>query len=336
MQPQRRRLARAGGAEQHEELAVADVQGELVDRAMTTVAFAELLQRYPSHISALSYNAIFSDSLVRLPKKCVRASSSARQTASPWLRTNWLAVRARSTASPTEIDDVVGTERLDDVRLDRDVAGDCRRHDLHSLRRGFRAPPSPRRPFALAICSPAPRARKVPASSPSATVVAPLSGRTLAIDHVHDRAADELCDEQVVRMLVHLGRGVVLLQHAVVHDADLVGHRHRFDLIVRHVDGGRVVLAGAGGATRRAFPRAAWRRARRSARPSASPSAAAPARGRSPRAACRRRTAPRVACPADARCAAPCDVADALVDLALVFVACAQRKGDVVVAVRCG
>jgi hypothetical protein len=62
------------------------------------------------------------------------------------------------------------------------------------------------------------------------------------VDDVHDRTADELRDEQIRRMLIDIGWRSNLLQHALVHDRDLVGHRHRFDLIVRHVNGGGAVL----------------------------------------------------------------------------------------------
>ena len=43
-------------------------------------------------------------------------------------------------------------------------------------------------------------------------------------------------DEAVRRPVVELVRGRVLLEHAEVHDGDLVGHAHRLDLVVGHVD----------------------------------------------------------------------------------------------------
>ena len=42
------------------------------------------------------------------------------------------------------------------------------------------------------------------------------------------------------RAVVDFLRGAELLDDAVVHDGDLVGHRHRFHLVVGDVDGGRV------------------------------------------------------------------------------------------------
>jgi hypothetical protein len=61
-----------------------------------------------------------------------------------------------------------------------------------------------------------------------------------ALDHVHRRRADELRDEQVVRAVVELERRADLLDDAVVHHDDAVGHRHRLDLVVRDVDGRRL------------------------------------------------------------------------------------------------
>ena len=46
-------------------------------------------------------------------------------------------------------------------------------------------------------------------------------------------------DERVGGMLVQLLGRPELLQLALVHDGDAVAHRHRLDLVVRHVDGRR-------------------------------------------------------------------------------------------------
>ncbi|EAU68781.1 conserved hypothetical protein [Stigmatella aurantiaca DW4/3-1] len=56
------------------------------------------------------------------------------------------------------------------------------------------------------------------------------------VQEVHRRGADELGDEDVGGALVHLQRRAELLQLAILHHRDAVAHRHRFDLIVRHVD----------------------------------------------------------------------------------------------------
>ena len=59
---------------------------------------------------------------------------------------------------------------------------------------------------------------------------------------IHHRAADELRDEQVLRMGVDLGRAADLLQHALMHDDDAVGEAHRLDLVVGDVDRRRALL----------------------------------------------------------------------------------------------
>ena len=59
----------------------------------------------------------------------------------------------------------------------------------------------------------------------------------LPFQHVHGRRADEARDEDVGRAVVEVERRPRLLDHATVHDHDLVGHRHGLDLIVGDVDG---------------------------------------------------------------------------------------------------
>src|SRR5918996_4390055 len=56
---------------------------------------------------------------------------------------------------------------------------------------------------------------------------------------VHGRRADEPGDEDVHRVVVELLRRAHLLEEAVAHHRDAVAHRHRFDLVVGDVDGGR-------------------------------------------------------------------------------------------------
>src|SRR4051812_5210121 len=53
---------------------------------------------------------------------------------------------------------------------------------------------------------------------------------------------DELHDELVRRRVVQLARGADLLDLALVHDHDLLGHLHGLLLVVRHEDGGHVHL----------------------------------------------------------------------------------------------
>ena len=56
------------------------------------------------------------------------------------------------------------------------------------------------------------------------------------LDEVHRRAADEAGDEEVDRPVEHRLGIARLLEHAAPQNGDPVTHRHRLDLIVRHVD----------------------------------------------------------------------------------------------------
>ncbi|KAH0444073.1 hypothetical protein KCU90_g1083, partial [Aureobasidium melanogenum] len=53
---------------------------------------------------------------------------------------------------------------------------------------------------------------------------------------IHRRRAEKTRDEEVCRMIVQFQRTTDLLDPSRVHHDDAVGHRHRFDLIVRDVD----------------------------------------------------------------------------------------------------
>ena len=57
-----------------------------------------------------------------------------------------------------------------------------------------------------------------------------------ARQEVHRRRSDEARDERVRRAIVELERRADLLDDAIAQDHDLVGHRHRFDLVMRDVD----------------------------------------------------------------------------------------------------
>ena len=111
------------------------------------------------------------------------------------------------------------------------------------------------------------------------------------IKEVHRRRADEAGDEQVGRAVVELERRADLLDDAVVHDDDPVGHGHGFDLVVGDVDGGGlqplVQLLDLGAH----LPRAAWRRGWRAARRTGTPADRARWRGPWRRAGAGRRTA---------------------------------------------
>ena len=60
------------------------------------------------------------------------------------------------------------------------------------------------------------------------------------VDEVHRRAADETRDELVDGIAVDRQGVGNLLCDAVLHDDDAATHRHRLDLVVRHVDDGRL------------------------------------------------------------------------------------------------
>ncbi len=68
----------------------------------------------------------------------------------------------------------------------------------------------------------------------------PRSGHEAAAkaEEVHRRRADEVGDEQRRRPVVDLARRAELLDHALVHHGDPVGHRHRLELVVGDVDRG--------------------------------------------------------------------------------------------------
>ena len=58
------------------------------------------------------------------------------------------------------------------------------------------------------------------------------------MDKVHRGRADKTCDKQVGRAIIQIKRRPHLLDDAVMHHHNLVGHGHRFDLVMGHIDGG--------------------------------------------------------------------------------------------------
>ena len=66
-----------------------------------------------------------------------------------------------------------------------------------------------------------------------------IRARHRRLDHVHGGRADEAADEQVDGPVVQGLRVGHLLQLALPHDGYAVSHRHRLDLVVRHIDGRR-------------------------------------------------------------------------------------------------
>ena len=113
----------------------------------------------------------------------------------------------------------------------------------------------------------------------------------MPLQEVHRRRADEARDEQIVRPVVELERRADLLDQAVVHDHDLVGHGHGLDLVVGDVDRRGlqplVQLLDLGAHLRRA----AWRRGSTAARRTGTPAGRARWRGPWRRAGAGRRRA---------------------------------------------
>ncbi len=62
------------------------------------------------------------------------------------------------------------------------------------------------------------------------------TGPEAALKEIHRWAPDETAHESVRGVSKNLGRCAELLEEAVVHDRDSVRHRHRLNLVVRHVD----------------------------------------------------------------------------------------------------
>src|SRR5450830_146564 len=60
-------------------------------------------------------------------------------------------------------------------------------------------------------------------------------GANGAGQEIHRRRADESGDKQILRPVVEFQRRADLLDAAIVHDDDLVGHGHGLDLVVRDV-----------------------------------------------------------------------------------------------------
>ena len=81
----------------------------------------------------------------------------------------------------------------------------------------------------------------IPWPPPTATVTSPVRRDDRAPDEV--RVPDEVRGEHRRRARVDVARRAELLDPALVHDRDPVGHHQRLDLVVRHVDERRAELA---------------------------------------------------------------------------------------------
>ena len=97
---------------------------------------------------------------------------------------------------------------------------------------------------------------------PRCTSVAPASSAIREGQQIHRRRADEIGDEHARRPIVDLTRRSDLLDHAAIHHCDVIGHRHRLELIVGDVDGRRIEAGRARRAARRVIM---WRSSESSA-----------------------------------------------------------------------
>ena len=66
---------------------------------------------------------------------------------------------------------------------------------------------------------------------------AAIDCQTRIREEVHCRRSEEACDKHIRRRMVESQGRITLLKHTVLHDRDTLTHCHRFDLVVRDVDG---------------------------------------------------------------------------------------------------
>ena len=194
-QPERRRLARAGRPEQHEELAVRDGQRQPVERLLPDEALADAMEPDLSHAPAPG------------PAPCrwwrrrnaPAPTSSRAQTASPGAP-HEAARRARleEPLAHLQVHDVVRAERLDELRLHRPEPRPrlarhphrLRPHAHHHLVPRRQRRPEPRRQLAR-------EGERRPAADRHRGLAA--LGPDLGRHDVHHRRADELRHEEVDR-----------------------------------------------------------------------------------------------------------------------------------------
>src|SRR3990172_8239581 len=79
---------------------------------------------------------------------------------------------------------------------------------------------------------------RTPTTTPPPPPRPPWGGCHRAGNKIHRRSANEARDEGVGGAVVEVVGGAHLLEQAVPQDGDPVGHRHGFDLVVGHQDGG--------------------------------------------------------------------------------------------------
>ena len=229
-QAERGRLARPGRTEQHQELAVGDVEVDPVDGGHVAEVLADAPQRDLSHRRSPDTDRCRAHDrrAHRTPPGAPGRTRFRRSRPAPPAGGDGVRARSWPWAVSTVTIWVVPrysvpntSPRSGDASLKRTNSG---RTPSAS---GPRAQDS--RSAGTAICAPSMVTEDCPAST------APLEPQK-----AHRRAADEVGDEHGAGTLVDRPRGADLLDDAVVHDDDPVGHRHRFHLVVRHVQGRRV------------------------------------------------------------------------------------------------
>jgi hypothetical protein len=190
-------------------------------------AFQKLASREFRHVSSVVWGFAINDCPVPASNKCVRARSGVRRIASP-ARKSW---RSRKTAvtsvSPTFANTCVSAPVGSTTTT---VAGKA----LLVARQGEVLRPRPQDHVLPIFARHVPvqrHAQPVGHLDPRASCLAPDPPR----QEIHRGRADEPRDEEVRGPVVELERLAALLDHAVAHHDDLVGHRHRLDLVVSHV-----------------------------------------------------------------------------------------------------
>ena len=151
-------------------------------------------------------------------KTCCAPAAQTRRTESPGLSPTLPDMRAASVAEPTRQVTSESAPRYS-------TAATVRRH-RDRVRRDMLGPHAERQSGAVGGCH-----RGAFGARDHRAAVAALERQ-----QVHRRRADEARDERVGRTLVELDGRRILLDPAAIEQHDAVGHRHRLDLVVRHVD----------------------------------------------------------------------------------------------------
>src|SRR5205807_9341576 len=119
-QSQGRGLAGAGGAQQDEEFTIADVQSEVVERRVAAELLVDVAQLDVGHVCSQPDPQRFTAAVVE--EVGLLLVQAGPYQLSRLLHVAAGGARAKELRAELEIDDVVGPQSLDDVRLRREVA----------------------------------------------------------------------------------------------------------------------------------------------------------------------------------------------------------------------